>query len=170
MKAFQKTIKNKKKRAICCRSMPGHLACQISGSCIYFWQTYSPKTASVDDVIFQTAILSISGHRPEINMTFLESWDQTGSKTHILFSKNQLKNLTLCDPGLTRPFSVVDLHGVRLQNGLEFWILRAKVTINHVSHARKRVFDSGDVSWPFVTWPWPWPVLSMALMLTGYLH
>ena len=56
--------------------------------------------------------------------------------------------MALCDSWLTRPFSVIGLHGVRLQNGLDFWILRAKVTINHVPHARKRIFDSGDLSWP----------------------
>ena len=27
-----------------------------------------------------------------------------------------------CDPGLTWPFSIVDLHGVRLQNGFDFWV------------------------------------------------
>ena len=60
---------------------------------------------------------------------------------------------------VNRPFSVVDLHRVRVQNGLNFWILRAKLTINHVPHARKRIFDSVDLSWPFVTWLDPVPNL-----------
>ena len=80
-------------------------------------------------------------------MTFLESWDQTGSETqtsHAII----IKNLTLYGPMLTRPFSAVDLHGVRLQNGLDFWIIRAKVTINHVRHSRKIIFGTGDLSWP----------------------
>ena len=41
-----------KYRKICCRSMPGHIACWTSGWYVYFWQTYSPKTVSIDDVIF----------------------------------------------------------------------------------------------------------------------
>ena len=105
-------------------------------------------------------------------MTFLESWDQTGSETHLRKFDRRIRkfeNLTLCDPVLTRTFSVVGLHGVRLQNGLDFWILLAKVTLNHVPHARRIIFNSGDPSWPLVTWPWPWPVLSMALMLTGFV-
>ena len=61
--------------------------------------------------------------------------------------KYPLENSSLCDPRLTWPFSVVDLHGVRLQNGFDFWILRAKVIINHVPHARRRVL----FGWLFVT-------------------
>ena len=67
------------------------------------------------------------------------------------FFPKHSKKVTLCVPGLTWPFSVVDLHGFRLQNGFVFLILRAKVTINHVLHARKRIFDSGDLPWP--SWP-----------------
>ena len=70
-------------------------------------------------------------------------------KKHIFFKKNE--NLTLCDPVLTQPFSVVDLHWVRLQNGLDFRILRAKLTISHVSHVQK-VFlilvTFLDLCWP----------------------
>ena len=146
-------------------SIPGHLACQISGWYIYFLQTYSPKIVFVDDLIFQTVILSIFRHRTEIKMTVLESWYQTGSETCIFYSKISIWEFDLFDPGLTWPFPVVDWHGVRLLNGFDFWILRSKKTINHVLHARKNWFW-----WPFVTWPWPWPVLRMALMLTGYLH
>ena len=41
--------------------------------------------------------------------------------TYFLFKKkNKCKNLTFYDPGLTRLFFVVDLHGVRLQNGTDF--------------------------------------------------
>ena len=35
--------------------------------------------------------------------------------------------VTLCDPGLTRPFSVVDLHDVKLQNCLDFWMTMIKL-------------------------------------------
>ena len=69
-------------------------------------------------------------------MTFWESWEQTGSETHIFIRKYQFENLILCNPRLTWSFSVVDLHGVRLQNGFDFRILRAKLTINHVPHVR----------------------------------
>ena len=138
--------------------MPGHLACQISGWYIYFWQTYSPKTVSVDDVIFSNSILSILRHRREIKILF---WNPKINLVNIHISfirKTQFENLTLCDPGLTRPFPVVDLYGVWLQNGLNFLILRAIVTINHVPHARKRIFDSCDLSWhdlfpePYLVW------------------
>ena len=36
---------------------------------------------------------------------------------------------------------------------------------SHVPHVRKIIFDSGDRSWLFVTWPWPWSVLSVSLIL-----
>ena len=118
-------------------------------------------------LFFQTVILSISRHCTDIKITFLESSDQPGSETHIFIRRSQFGKLTLCDPGLTHPFSVVNLHGVRLQYGLDFWVIRAKVAINNVLHAKKTFFL---FLWPFVTWPWPWLVLSMALMLRGYLR
>ena len=151
--------------------MSEHLACQISDWYVYFCQTYSANILSVDDVIFLTAILTTSRLRTEIKMTFfLESGDQTGSETHIFYSKITIRKFTLCDLGLTRSFSVEDLHGARLQNGFDFWILREKVTINHVLRARKRIFDSAGPSWSFLTWPWPWLILGITLMLTGYLQ
>ena len=39
-----------------------------------------------------------------------------------------------------------------------------------LQHGQKRIFEFGDLSWPFVTWSWPWLVLSMTLVLTGYLQ
>ena len=59
--------------------------------------------------------------------------------TQLLY-KRKIEYLTLCDSELSRPLYVVDLHGVGFQNGLAFCILRAKVTINHVPHARKFFF------------------------------
>ena len=38
---------------------------------------------------------------------------------------------------LTWTSSVVNLHGVILQNGFDFWIIRVNVTINHVLQGRK---------------------------------
>ena len=76
----------KKFHTICCRPIPRHIECQISGWCIHFWQAYSPKTVFVDDVIFQTASLSISRHCTEIKMTFFgtlrSNWFRN---THFLF-------------------------------------------------------------------------------------
>ena len=148
--------------------MPVHLAYQISGWYIYFLQRYSPKHYPLKTLFFQTAILSISRYHKEIKMTFLESWDQTGSKSHIFIRQN--RKFDLMWPRVDRLFSVVDLHGIRLQKGFDFWMLHTKVTINHVPHARKRILNFCDFSWPFVTWPWRWPILSMSLMLTQYLH
>ena len=86
------------KRNICCITISGHMAYNILGWYIRFRQTYSPKTVFVDDVIFQTANLSISRHRKDIKMTFLESWEQTGSETRIFIRKCQSENLTFIWP------------------------------------------------------------------------
>ena len=111
--------------------------------------TFSPRTISVDDAIFQTAILSISRHHTEINLSVFENGVQIGSETCIFYSKISIRKFDLaCDPRLTWPLSVNYLHWVRFQNGFDFWILRAKVTINHVPHARKTIFDVGGLSWP----------------------
>ena len=57
---------------------------------------------------------------------------------HSFYSKIPIQKFAfLCGPRLSWPFSVIDLRGVRLQNGIDFWILRAKLAINHVPHARK---------------------------------
>ena len=72
--------------------------------------------------LFHISILYIYRHRTETKMTFFESSDQTGSETHISYL-NRNENLALSDSGLTRPFSVVGLPGVRLQNGFDFFLL-----------------------------------------------
>ena len=51
------------------------------------------KPYSLITAFFQTAICSISRHRTEIKMTFLESWDQTPRNTHF-YSKYEFENLT----------------------------------------------------------------------------
>ena len=61
-----------------------------------------------------------------------------------------VENLILCDLVLTWPFSVIELHGVRLQNAFDFLILRARVILNMCLMPEKNNFDSGDLSWPFV--------------------
>ena len=61
-----------KNQHTCCRTIPRHLVCQISGFYIYFWQTYNTKTVSVDTVL-DTAIFSIYIYRTEIKMTIVES-------------------------------------------------------------------------------------------------
>ena len=128
--------------------MPGHLVRQRSGWYIYFWQTYGPRTVSIDDVIFQTAILSISRHRTAIKMTFLESWDQISSKHTLFIWNNRFENLTFCDPGLTRPFRVVDFQGVILQNGDDFSILRAKVAMSGQGSAKQSEWRRPTKSMP----------------------
>ena len=151
--------------------MPEHLSCHFSCCYIYFWQIYSPKTVSVEHAnIFKLRFGEFLDIARKWKWYFWNAEIKLAQKHTFFVRENQFENLALCDPGLTRPFSVVGLYGVNLQDGPDFWILRAKVTINHVLHARKRFFYSGDISWPFVTWPWPWPVLSMALMFIGHLH
>ena len=91
---------------------------------------------------FAIAILSTSGHNTDFFNTEIKLVQK-----HTFFSeKERFENLNLCDPGLTRPMSVVGLHGVRLQKVLISLITRAKVTINHVPHARKQIFNSDDLS------------------------
>ena len=82
--------------------MPGHLACQISDWYIYFGKHVAQKPHLLMTSFCQTATLSISRHRTQLKMTFLESWEQTGSEKHICFIRKwQFKNLAWCDPGLT---------------------------------------------------------------------
>ena len=63
---------------------------------------------SVDDVFFKTAIWSIYRHRTEVEIEFVEYWDQTGSKVCISYFKKSIWKLTLFYPVLTWPCSVVD--------------------------------------------------------------
>ena len=135
---FQNPKFHLKNRTICCRTKPGHLACRILGWYIYFRQTCSPKTVSVDDVIFSTLILSISRHRKEIKMTFFRilrpNWF---TNTRFSYSKISIRKFDFLTC-LTWPFPVVDLRGVRFQNGFDSWILRSRTT-SHVPHARKKL-------------------------------
>ena len=141
---FSKVSKN---RIHFCSTLPCRIACQISGWYTYFWQTYSPKPYFWWRY-FQTAIWSISRHRTEIKWHFWNSEIELAQKHMLFVRKYQFDNLNLCDPGLTLPFSIVDFLGVRLQNGFDFWILRAKMPKKRVPHARTRVFEFGDLSWP----------------------
>ena len=111
----------------------------IFGKCIAK-NPYSLMTSSI-----QASIQRIFKHCTEIKTTFLESSDQTGSETQTFYSKNQFENFTLCDPGLTRHFSVLNCMVSDCKMASFFVIIRAKVTINHVPHARKSTFDPGDL-------------------------
>ena len=105
-----KFAKFSKNRTICCRPVPGHIACWISGWYVYFWQTYSPKPFPLMTPFFQTVSWSISRHRTEIKMPFLESWVQTGSETHLFGSKIPIWKFDLMwpdgwpDPSLSLTF------------------------------------------------------------------
>ena len=117
-----------KKRKICGRNMPGNIPCQISGWYIYFWQTYSPKTVSVYDVIFSNCDLEhfLTSHRNKNDIFAIlnSNWLKNTKNTFVFFvCKYQFENLTLRDPEFTWPFSVVILDGVRLQNGFFFSII-----------------------------------------------
>ena len=110
-----------KTHAIYCRTMSGYPACQIWGSYTYFWQTYSPKTVSVVGVIFSNCdfeYFQTSHRNKNVILRILRSnWFRN---TIFVFEKNHFENLTSCDLGLTRPFPVLEFHGVRLQNGFIF--------------------------------------------------
>ena len=72
---------------ISCRTLPRHLACPISDWYVCL-ANIQPKNRIRWWLIFKTAILSISRRHTGIKKTFLESWDQTGSETHIFLFKN----------------------------------------------------------------------------------
>ena len=137
--------------------------------CFFFWQRYSPKTVSVDDVIFFFklrfgAFLDIA---PTKNGIFSILRPNQFINTYF-FRRYQCENLILYDPGLTWPFYVADFQWVILQNGFDLWILLAKLTTKHVP-----LPDFFLILWPFVTFSdktLTRPVLSMTLMLTGYLQ
>ena len=57
--------------------------------------------------------------------------------------------------------------GSECQNSLDFWIICVKVTINHVSHARKRIVYFCNLSWPDLD---PDPCLVWHLSLQGILN
>ena len=66
-----------------------------------FCKHTAQKLYSLMTPFFKTAILSISRHRTEIKMIFLESWDQTGSEPSIFINKNLNLNIW---PYMTRGF------------------------------------------------------------------
>ena len=119
---------------------------------------------------FQTVIWSISRHRTVIKMTFLESWDQTGSETYLFWFKNtSLKIWRFLpegwpDPPLSWTFLGSDC---KMDSNFDFYVQNCLENMWRMP--QKDFFEFGDISWPVVTWPLPWPVLSMTLMLTGYL-
>ena len=91
----------------------------------------------------KTAILRFFLPRTEIKLHFCNPETKLVQKHTFYIRKYQFESLTFCDP--TGPFSVVALHGLRVQNGLDFLILSAKVTINIVLHGLRRIFYFGDL-------------------------
>ena len=136
-----------KNRTMCCRAIPGHLACKISGWYIYIWQIYSSTTESVDDVIFQSANLSISRPRTEIKWHFC-SWDQTGSEAHTFYSKISIRKFGLMWPEVDSTLLYRWLAWGQIAKWLQFLNSTCKLTINYVPHVRKRYF-----------WFW-WPLMT----------
>ena len=124
----------------------------------------NPNSVFVDEVIFflnrsskklprqriRNFLLSIYRHHTKIKRTFLDSWEQTSSETHLFYSKISIRKFDLLWPGLTWLFSVVDLHGVKLQNGFDFFNSTCKG--DHKAYAAFPIFFI-LVKWPFVTWP-----------------
>ena len=88
---------------------------------IQFWQN-SPQTVSVDDVSFSNCDFEhFQTSNRNKNDIFFNPEIKLIQKQTFFIRKKHFENLTLCGPGLTRPFSVVGLHGIRLQNGLDFF-------------------------------------------------
>ena len=105
-------------------------------------------TLSVDYVIFQTSILSISRHRREIKMTFLESWDQAGSETHVfLFENTNSKTWPYVTRGWPDPSLSLTRMG-QITKWLRFLNYTCKSDYKSCAACPKKNFWS---SWPFVT-------------------
>ena len=85
-----------------------HAKCQADIS--IFGKHIAQKPYPLMTSFSQTTILSISRYRTEIQMTFLESWDQSGSEAHIWYLKNQ--KIDHMWHGVDRPFPVIDFQGV----------------------------------------------------------
>ena len=119
---------------------------------------------------FETAILSISSHRTETKMVFLESWDQIGSETHIFYSKIPIWKFDRRWPEVNSALLCRWLAwAAKLLNGFDFWIIRAKVTVKSCVACPKKecltLVTFHDLSWPDLD---PCPYLhTMTLKLTG---
>ena len=121
----------------------------------FLCQKYSPNTSfrlntySPDNVIFSYInfehFWTSHSNKNDIFEIPRSYWFRN---THILFENIDSKIWPYVTRGLTWPFTVVDLHVVRLQNGFEFWILRPKVTIKTCAACPKKIFWNW---WTFVT-------------------
>ena len=89
-----------KKCAICCRTRPGHIACQISVWYIYFGKHIAQKSYSSMTSFFQTAFLSISRHRTEIKMTFFGILRSNRIGNTHCYSEISIRKLNLIWPGV----------------------------------------------------------------------
>ena len=96
---------------------------------------------------FQTAILSIPKHRTGIKKLLFPRIQGSNWYRNEIFENANSEiwlYVTRGWPGPSMSFTCV---GSDLK-WLSFWILQAKVTINHVPHAWKGFFYFSDLSWP----------------------
>ena len=92
-----------------------HAKCQVNIS--IFGKHIAQKPYPLMTYFVETAILRIFMHRTEMKMTFLNSEINLAQKKNISDLKKQ--TLTFCYLGSTRSHSVLDFHGIRLQNDLD---------------------------------------------------
>ena len=157
-----------KKRITCFKVMPGHLAYQVLGWYIYFWQTYSPKTIFVDDVIFSNYDFEhcLTSHRNKSDILGILRSDWFRN-THF-YSKISIQNFYLTymtrgwpDPSLSLTCMWSDC---KMASIFEFYVQkRPLITCRMPQNELLILVTFRDLTWP-------WSVLSMTPMLTGYLQ
>ena len=133
---------------------------------MYFWQTYSPNTVFVDDAIFSNCNFEQLYTSQRKKLTLLESWDQTGRKTQVLF-ENTNSEIWPYGPDVDLTLLCCWLAWGQIAKWLRFFV-HSTCKSDHVSctvYPKKEFW----FWWPFVTWPRPWPVLVWHLCSQGIL-
>ena len=151
-----------KSKNTCCRTIYGHLLWQISGWNINFCKHIAQNPIRWWRHFFKLQFWAFICIAQKLKWhlwnTEVKLVQQHTQHTLFIYSKIPIRKFAWCDPRLTWLFSVVDLRDVRLQNGFSFWILSAKVTINHVPSHRKKLVTFRGFSWleldpdPYLVW------------------
>ena len=145
---------------------------QISGWCNYFGQMYIAQNRIrwCRQFFKQQFWAFLTQHRKKSDI--FEILRSNWFKTHIFYLKIYNRKFDIMWHEVDLTHSVAHLHGVWLQNGLDFFNFACKGDYKSYTACPKNIFFFyfGDLSLPLVTWPWSWPILSITLMLTRYLQ
>ena len=110
--------------------------------------------------------MSIYRHRTEIKCHFWKPGIELFRRHSVFIRKDQIENLTLCDPRLTWPFADVDVNGSDCKMASVFE-LHVEIGIIDVLHAQNSFFLFW---WSFVTYrDFSWPDLDPYPFLVWHL-